>query len=122
MAMTVARFRRQVVRRRGERKRGAPRYPQEMRDFAVAHVRSVRAAGGSLHRAAQELGLSEVTVSTWVLAAGERGRLRKVVVAPEPAERSTAVSEASLVVTAPSGHVVSGLSVPQAAELLRALS
>jgi hypothetical protein len=93
-----------------------------MREFAVAHVVSVRAAGGSLHRAAQELGLSEVTLSSWVGASCGPGRLRKVVVAPEPAKLSTAASEASLVLAAPSGHIVSGLSVPQAAALLRALS
>ncbi len=122
MAMTVAKFRRQVARRRGERERGAPKYPDEMRAFALAHTRSVRAGGGSIHRAAQDLGVSEVTLSSWVRAAEEPGRLREVRVAPEPAQPPTASSAPTLEVTAPSGHVVRGLSVQQAAELLRALS
>jgi len=124
MAMTVAKFRREAERRRGERERGAPRYPEEMRAFAVAHARSVRTAGGSTHGAALELGLSDVTLATWLRTAGKAAKLREVRVAPA-AEALRAASSAgteTVVVTAPSGHVASGLSVQQAAELLRALS
>jgi transposase-like protein len=122
MAMTVGRFRRQVAQRRGERERGAPRYPQQMRDFAVAHARAVRAGGGSVSSAARELGISEMTLSSWLRAARGPGRLREVRVRPEPAGPRTPPSAPSLEVMAPSGHVVRGLSVQQAAELLRALS
>ncbi len=121
MAMTVARFRRQVAQRRGERARGAPRYPEQMREFAVGHARAVRAGGGSISGAARELGISEVTLSSWVGTELESKRLREVRLAPEPVEPSGRVDSA-LELTAPSGHVVRGLSVQQAAELLRALS
>ena len=119
MAMTVATFRRQVAQRRGEREHGAPRYPQQMREFALEHAESVCAGGGSASAAARELGISEMTLLSWVRATDHRGKLREVRVAPDA---SAAPSTATLTVTAPSGHVVSGLSVQQAAELLRALS
>ena len=123
MEMTVARFRRQVAQRRGSRSRGAPRYPEQMRAFAVAHARAVRAGGGSTSGAAGELGISEMTLLSWVRAAGEPGRLREVRVTPEATGPADPTALDSMVeVTAPSGHVVKGLSVGQAAELLRALS
>jgi hypothetical protein len=92
-----------------------------MRAFAVAHTRAVRARGGSIHQASQDLGISEVTLASWLRVAQDPGRLREVRVASEPAQPA-ASSAPALEVTAPSGHVVRGLSVQQAAELLRALS
>ena len=123
MLMTVAKFRREAVRRRGERERGAPRYPEQMREFAVSHVRSVRSSGGSVHAVARELGISEVTLGNWLGTADNRGKLlREVRVSRAAAPRASAAPGLeAVVVTAPSGHVVSGLSVQQAAELLRAL-
>lgn len=118
MTMTVARFRREVVRRRGARRRGAPRYPEHLVAFAVEHVSRVRLAGGSLHAASAELGLSSMTVGSWLSRPAPRGRLREVVVtAPSPSAASPA-----LTLTTPAGHVVNGLDVAQAAALLRALS
>lgn len=123
MAMTVGKFRREAEQRRRGRARGALRYPETMREFAVGHARAVRASGGSVHRAAQELGISDVTLSSWLGAADRPSKLREVRVASaQPSLASDAPSAPSVVVTAPSGHVVSGLSVQQAAELLRALS
>lgn len=123
MGMTVAKFRREVLRRREGRKRGAGSYPPRMRQFAVAHAVSVRSAGGSVHRAARELGISEVTLASWLRAEPEAPKLREVRVAASPVRSApTSASTGTVVLTAPSGHVVSGLSVQQAAELLRALS
>jgi len=126
MAMTVAEFRREVERRRGARRRGAPRYPAELVAFAVQRARSVLAAGRSVNAAATELGLSSMTLSAWLSrsarpggASPGGGRLREVVVSASP---SSGVSEHALTMTTPSGHVVSGLCVVQAAALLRALS
>lgn len=121
MAITVAEFRREVVRRRGARRRGAPRYPAELVSFAVQHAQEVRASGRSVNAAATELGLSSMTLGAWLsrTAHAGRGRLREVVVTESP---SPNISEHGLTVTTASGHVVGGLSVAQAAELLRALS
>ena len=124
MAMTVAKFRREVLQRREGRKRGAGSYPPRMRQFAVAHAVSVRCAGGSVHGAARELGISEVTLASWLRAEPEAPRLREVRVSASPMQCASPLptSTGTVVLTAPSGHVVSGLSVQQAAELLRALS
>lgn len=121
MASTVAAFRREVVRRRGSRRRGAPRYPADLVSFAVQHAQGELAAGRSLSAAAMELGLSAMTLSAWLSRSGHggKGRLRQVVVCESPAP---GVSQHELTMTAPSGHVVKGLCVAQAAALLRALS
>ena len=121
MTMTVEGFRREVMRRRGARRRGAPRYPQQLVSFAVQHAASVQAAGGRVSTAASELGLSVMTLASWLSRAelSEHGRLREVVVS-EPLARAAAPR--LLTVTTPAGHVVSGLDVTQAATLLRALA
>lgn len=120
MAITMAEFRREVIRRRGSRRRGAPRYPAQLVSFAVQHARSALTAGRSLNAAATDLGLSSMTLGAWLSRSGHGGgsRLREVVVTEPPA----IASQHGLTVTAPSGHVVSGLCVSQAAALLRALS
>jgi hypothetical protein len=62
MNLTVEVFRQQVQERRGERRRGAPRYPEELVSFAVKHAREAQQAGHSLHAVAAELGLSSMTL------------------------------------------------------------
>jgi hypothetical protein len=118
--MTVEKFQREVARRRGARRRGAPRYPDHLVAFAVEHVRAAQAMGRSVHAAAAEIGLNSVTMGAWLKRASERAssRLREVVVSDDAADL---VSSTRLVITAPSGHIVSGLSVADAAVLLRAL-
>jgi hypothetical protein len=119
-AMTVDGFRREVERRRGGRRRGAPRYSEAHVEFAVAHVRAARSAGRSLHAAATELGLNSVTLGTWLKRTSDpsAGRLREVVVSPAP---KAPVPTIGLEITTPCGHVVRGLGVAEAAALLRAL-
>ena len=121
--MTVAGFRREVARRRGTRRRGAPRYEDALVSFAVAHARGVRSQGGSVLGAARELGVSVMTLSKWMSrdTAGARSCVREVVVSPT-APRSSSFSAGTLTLTTASGHVVSGLDVSQAAALLGALS
>jgi hypothetical protein len=61
-----------------------------------------------------------MTLSTWLSRSGDGGgRLREVVVSESPVALG---SQPGLTMTTPSGHVVTGLSVAQAAALLRALS
>jgi hypothetical protein len=45
MNLTVEEFRQQVQERRGARRRGAPRYPEQLVAFAVKHARAAQAAG-----------------------------------------------------------------------------
>jgi len=120
--MTVARFRREVERRRGSRRRGAPRYDDALVEFAVAHALVLRAQGGSVHRAARELGLSSTTLGKWMsrTASGAQGCIREVVLSSAALAPSS--SAGTLTLTTASGHVVSGLDVSQAAALLGALS
>ena len=124
MTMTVARFRREVERRRGSRKRGAPRYEAALVEFAVAHARAVRAQGGSVHRAASELALSAMTLGKWLsrAASGAQGRIREVVLSSSASAASCSPSACTLTLTTASGHMVTGLDVSQAAALLGALS
>jgi len=119
-AMTVEGFRREVERRRGGRRRGAPRYSEGLVAFAVAHVRAARSAGRSLHAAASELGLSSMTLGAWLKRTSDpsAGRLREVVVSPAASETART---GGLEITTPCGHVIRGLGVAEAAALLRAL-
>jgi len=119
--MTVDGFRREVAQRRGARRRGAPRYPAELVGFAVQHAQAAGAAGRSLHAAATELGLGSMTLGAWLKRSGmaSRGRLREVVVSETPVLAATPAR--GLEVTTSRGHVVRGLSVAEAAALLRAL-
>jgi hypothetical protein len=122
MNLTVEGFRQQVQERRGERRRGAPRYPAELVAFAVKHAREAQKAGHSLHAVAAELGLSSMTLGAWLSHAGERTerRLREVVVREATVEASPGLR--TIEVTTAAGHVIRGLSVSDAAALLRALS
>lgn len=121
MTMTIKGFRTEAARRRQGRRRGARRYPAELRDFAVAHALAVKAAGGSVYAAAGELGVSEVTLGNWLRKSSGHGKLREVRVMPRPKPRQQ-LSEEGLSITTAGGHVVSGLTVEQAAQLLRAIS
>jgi transposase-like protein len=119
MSMTVGQFRAEVRRRRGARRRGAPRYPEGLREFALDHARAVLGSGGTVAAAARELGLSEMTLGSWLRSAGPSPRVRRVEVVAD-AQPSTAPI-AAVTVTTPCGCMVSGLSVAQAAAFVRAL-
>ena len=120
--LTVEVFRQQVQERRGQRRRGAPRYPAELVAFALEHARAAQTTGRSLHAAAEDLGLSAMTLGKWLSRAGQSTgqRLREVVVHAAPVEASP--DTRAVEVETASGHVVRGLSVVEAAALLRALT
>jgi|GEM_PF-5040210 len=122
MKLTVEEFRLQVRGRRGERRRGAPRYPDESVAFAVKHARSARAAGRSLHAAAAELSLGSMTLGAWLSRSSEStgGGLREVVV--RDADVEEARDTRTLEIRTALGHVVRGLSLADAATLLSALT
>jgi hypothetical protein len=122
MGIGLEEFREAVSARRRGRKHGAGRYDEDLVTFAVEHVRAAVAAGGSVHAAAKELGISMMTVQSWQRRAGvaQIGKLRKVVVSTS--HPSSNAHPSTLRLTTRDGHVVSGLDVAQLAALLRALS
>jgi hypothetical protein len=119
--MTVEEFRQQVVAQRGARRRGAPRYSDQLVEFALAHAHGALAAGRRVNAAAADLGLSFATLSAWLARAKSvsETRLRQVVVDETRVE--PVVAARGLEVRTASGHVVRALSVVDAAALLRAL-
>ena len=123
MKLTVEGFRQEVRARRGERRRGAPRYPAELVAFAVQHAREAQKAGHSLHAAAAALGLSGVTLSSWLTRSGSSAepRLREVVVREAATKVEASPRSQAVEVQTAAGHLVRGLSIADAAALLRAL-
>jgi transposase len=94
--------------------RGRPRYPEALRQRVVAHVRDRRARGASLRQLADELGLAVPTLVRW---SGPRPAFRPVVITP-----ASPTASGHLVVHGPGGLRVEGLTLEQAAELLRRLA
>lgn len=117
--MTVGQFRAEVRRRRGDRLRGAPRYPERLRGFALAHADAVLVQGGTVSQAARELGLSEMTLGNWRRSSGAGSRVRRVEVVPQ--RQPSPALDASVTVTTSCGCTVTGLSAAQAAAFVRAL-
>jgi hypothetical protein len=122
MGITLEQFREAVSTHRRDRKHGARRYDEDLVMFAIEHVRTVVASGGSVHAAAKELGISMMTIQSWQRRSGvvQTKKLRKVVVSTLQPPSSPHAS--TLRLTTRDGHIVSGLDVSQLAALLRALS
>lgn len=114
MRMTIEEFRAEVTRLRATRKRGAPRYPKEMQCWAVAYARG---AGVAISKAAAQLGISDMTLRSWMRAAEVKSALEPVTIRSE-ASRSAG---AALTLTTAQGHVIGPLDLESAAALLRAL-
>jgi transposase-like protein len=114
----VAEFRKAAERRRSEGT--AARYPEEMRQFALAHVKARVASGASMHSIAKELGVAGQTLSYWLHASEAKravgARFVPVTVRPE----SRMPSRAALVVVA--GELrIEVADVATAIELVRGL-
>jgi transposase-like protein len=77
MTMTVEEFRAEATRLRAARKRGAPRYPREMQHWAVAYAKRT---GVNISRAAEQLGISDMTLRSWVRVADAGGAFVPVTV------------------------------------------
>ena len=97
------------------------RYPQALRRIAVDYAQEARHRGHSRRGCAENLGVSDVTLSRWIEEAGlpvpefgETAPLREVVLTDSRLGRS-------LSLVTPEGFRVEGLDVAELAELLRAL-
>lgn len=113
----VQRFKALVRQLMGGRRGRGVRYPQAVRQEAVAFAQEALASGASLPGIAATLGIGEMTLSRWLEPA--RVGLREVEILG--AESSARPSAGSVVLVSPSGFRVEGLELPQVAELLRAL-
>jgi len=105
------------------RRRG--RLPAEAKEAALAEMHRLLAEGLSQGQIAEALGLSPKTIQRWAspeeappLGSVGPGALQPVLVTPDAA---LAPAAGHPVLTSPSGHRVTGLSLEQLAMLLRAL-
>jgi hypothetical protein len=107
---------RRAVRALGPRHRGA-RVPPALRVAIAAYAHDARAAGVSCHALAERVGVSAESIRRWTRSApgcDGGGGLVPVQVVAEAA--------ATVTVWSPTGYRVDGLSVSEAAELLRRLA
>lgn len=118
MRTRVERFRRAVERSLGGRPGRGTRYPEDLRQEAIALARMGMLAGKSLGSVAEELGLGPATLTRWLGRGGAGEPLRPVEVQREEEEPGQAPS---LVVVTPSGWRIEGLRLVDLAELVRAL-
>lgn len=103
-------LRRELDRVEGRR---GPCFPEDLKQRARAWILRRRSEGVTVAVLAAELGLSSGTVLKWSAGATTRA-LVPVEVVPEPHERTVSV-------VSPSGFRVEGMSLVEAAALLRAL-
>lgn len=118
MAKSIERFKQSTKRMRGGKGRAA-RYPDEARAWAVKYAEGQMAKGEKVSALAGRLGISDMTLRSWLYSASRKGAgaLCEVVVAeavPVPPARGITVTTAA-------GHVVGGLDLEGAAALLKAI-
>ena len=118
MPTRVERFRSAVERFMGGRPGRGMRYPEDLRQEAVALARAGMRAGKSLGRVAEELGIGPATLGRWLEVGGASEPFRPVEVQRQEVEPSCA---SALVVFTPSGWRLEGLRLTDLTELLRAL-
>ncbi len=101
------------------------RYAPEVKAAAVAYARGQQAEGRGLASVADELGLSDQTLRTWLDQAEASAKtgavLRPVVVKPSPAPEARPAEQCRPTLVTPDGFRVEGLSLEQLGTLLRDL-
>jgi predicted transcriptional regulator len=91
------------------------RYGAALKRRVIAFAEAERKSGRSWSEISKELGIAFETVRRWCMPTRAVGRMRVVHVVAEPSAKR------EVTVLAPSGHRVEGLSLDEAAALLRAL-
>ena len=130
--MTLKEFRREAAKRRAGRARGAARYTDELKQFALAHADQRMAEGRSGKQAAKELDLCAVTLYGWQKERrAPKGQLKPVEVKADafeadgetlsPVPERAAAPTRELTIRTPAGFEVHGLDMDSAVALLRAL-
>jgi transposase len=115
MDETARSFREHVATFRGARRRC--RYPDELRQEALAYVEAARARGGTLADAAAALGVDKSVLASW-RAPRQVPAMRAVKVVEGP----RAAVGTGIVVHGPGGIRVEGLDLAGLATLMRSLS
>lgn len=100
----------------GPRHRGA-RVPPALRAAIATYARDERAAGASCGAIAERLGVSAESIRRWAFTEPVRGDSALV-----PVHVVAEAAATTLTVWSPTGYRVDGLSVGEAAELLRRLA
>ena len=95
------------------------RYPEDLRAEIVAVTRAARAAGRSVNRLAQDLGVSSPTLTTW-LRRPARGHVRPVTLAANSVAPLSSTTNAVLVT--PQGVRVEGLDLAGLVTVLRSFA
>ena len=116
MAYDVGRLRRRV-HALGPRHRGA-RVPPALRAAIAAYARDERAAGASCEAIASRLGVSAESIRRWAFTEPVRDGSSALV----PVHVVAEAAATTCTVWSPTGYRVDGLSVGEAAELLRRLA
>jgi transposase len=115
MEARVERFHKAVAAYFGGRPSRGARYREDLRQEAVVLARKGMLSGQSLGSMASELGIGYATLTRWMEGAREALRPVEVQGEPEPGR------SLPLVLVAPSGWRIEGLSREDLVELLRVL-
>jgi predicted transcriptional regulator len=99
--MTTVHEARRLKRSMGQRGRGRP-IPADVQEAALRYVRRRRDEGASQQRIADELGISQHTVSRWLSGGGES----KSALVPIEIDYGTTKSRSELVVTKPQSELI----------------
>ena len=114
-------FRRQVIAL-GRRTRGA-RFPDALRAAIIGHARQRRQQGEGVRKIAQSVGVSPESIRRWTTSGAMPYRSKRRALVPIMVQREhDNVVVDSVIVSAPGGYRVEGLSVAAAADLLRRLA
>ena len=105
--MTTEQEARQLKRSMGERGRGR-QIPADVHEAALRYVRRRRDEGASQQRIADELGISQHTVSRWLRGGGGKSKSALV---PVEIDYGTPKPRTEIVVTTPRGLRIEGLDV-----------
>ncbi len=110
---------------RADRSGAGKPFPERLRREVVEYTRAAVAEGKSLEGVAKELGVSAMSIKRWLIRMGGRdssgAELRRVEIVADGRDVGIVVTAMPLVVHAPSGLRIEGLTLPGLAELLRAL-
>ena len=106
-------LRRAVARlQRGRRER----FPDDLRARLIAYIHDRRAAGVTLERISEDIGVNCKTVANWVSRARKQSAFRRVEVAQEQG------AARALTVHGPCGVRVEGMAITDIVDLLRRLA
>lgn len=115
MDKEIEAFRKEVERWRGDRRRGARRYPDAMRSTALQMWHRLQEEGATADGAAKRIGISAITLQLW----REGGGRPKLVPVRVSARATPERTPQAVRLLSPRGYQVEVADVAMAAALLR---